>query len=151
MIDENDEFIRIEDFDKRKENKNSEPALSNKRRGILALLDDFVYQILSIRKVLFTVFISSILLAPLSIALSIYLVTHPSFDKILDAQDNFGEVVEALLVSIFAFSAIWLVMAIKQYKSIGSWNHRFNEYLKVQIDMEKKIMLKYGLLNDREE
>jgi len=151
MVEENDEFLEMGHLNQRKANDGSDPVLSNKRLGILALLDDFVYQILSIRKVLFTVFISSIVLAPLSIALSIYIFTHPSFNKILDAQDNFGEVLEVLLVSIFAVSAIWLVMGIKQYKSIGSWNHRFNEYLKVQKEMEKKIMLKYGLMNEGEE
>ena len=118
------------------------------RSNVLALLDDFIYQILSIRRLLFTLFISSIVLAPVSIVLSTYLFTHPSFDRILNNQDDFGEVLEVLLVAIFVWSSIWLVIGIKQYKSIGSWNERFNEYLKDQKELEKKIMLKYGLSNE---
>ena len=129
----------------------NEPANPSQRIGILSLLDDFIYQMLSIRKMLFIIFISSILLAPVSIVLSLYLFNHPSFEKILNAEDNFGEVLEVLLVAIFIVSSIWLVMGIKQYRSIGSWSKRYEEFQRDQRDMENKIMLKYGLLNPQED
>lgn len=121
------------------------------RIGVLAMLDDFIYQVLAIRKLLFILFVSSIVLAPVSIVLSIYVFTHPSFDGILDAQDNFGEVLEILLVSIFASSSIWMVLGIKEYRSIGSWNKRYDEFMRVQKESEKRIMLKYGLSNGGED
>lgn len=118
------------------------------RFGVLAMLDDFIYQVLAIRKLLFILFISSIVLAPVSIVLSIYIFTHPSFDGILDAQDNFGEILEALLASIFVSSSIWMVIGIKEYRSIGSWNKRFDEFMGAQKEAERRIMLKYGLSNE---
>ena len=123
---------------------------SVRRSSVIDLLDDFIYQILSIRRMLFAVFVSSIVFAPISIGLSIYIYTHPSFDNILNAEDNFGEVLEVLLFAIFAVSSIWLVIGIKQYQSIGSWNKKFNEFQKEQSEMEKKIMLKYGLSDGEE-
>jgi hypothetical protein len=123
----------------------NDSAATYQRIGVLALLDDFIYQILSIRKLLFVIFVSSILLAPVSIVLSIYIFAHPSFDDVLNAQDNFGEALEVLLSAVIAASSIWLVIGIKQYNSIGSWSKRYNEYLKDQKETEKKIMLKYGL------
>ena len=151
MVEDNSKFGQTEHGYTRKVVDYNDRATTYQRTGILAFLDDFIYQLLSIRKMLFAIFVSSILFAPVSIVLSIYIFTHPSFDDILDAQDNFGEVLEALLVTIFAVSSIWLVLGIKQYKSLGSLNKRYNEYLKDQKEMEKRIMLKYGLLNEGED
>ena len=150
MAEDNREFGQTEDG-KAKNVDSNDLATPHKRSYILALLDDFIYQILSIRKMLFSIFVSSIFLAPFSIVLSVYLLTHPSFDRILNSEDNFGEVLEVLLAAIFVVSSIWLVMGIKQYKSIGSWNRRYKEYLKDQKEMEKKMILKYGLLNPGED
>jgi NADH:ubiquinone oxidoreductase subunit K len=126
------------------------PTASTGRSNIIGLLDDFIYQILSIRKMLFALFVFSVIFAPISIGLSVYIFTHPSFDNILDAEDNFGEVLEVLLVAIFAASSVWLALGIKQYKSIGSWNKRFKEYQREQSEIDKKIKFKYGLSNGAE-
>ncbi len=151
MVEWNSKFREMDPISAGEQDNQIDAVPSDQRVGILALLDDFLYKILSIRKMLFIVFISSILLGPLSMALSIYILTHPSFNKVLDAQDNFGEILEVLLVAIFAVSSIWLAIGIKQYKSIGSWNRRYKEYLKDQVELEHKIMLRYGISNDEDD
>ena len=127
------------------ESGNTGPANPAQRAGVLALMDDFIFQIFAIRKVILIVFASSIILGPPSIVLSLYLFTHPSFDETLDAEDNFGEVLEVLLSSTIIISTISLVFGIKQYKSIGSWDKKFKAYLKNQQELEDKIMLDYGM------
>ena len=151
MAEKDDKFPEMYHTNGGEQDRNYDYAQSNPRVGILALLDDFLCQILSIRKTLSTVFVSSILLAPLSMALSIYIFTHPSFDRVLNAQDNFGEILEVLLVAILGVSSIWLVIGIKQYKTIGSWNKEYSKYLKDQAKLEHKIMLKYGISNDEDD
>jgi len=54
---------------------------------ILSLVDGFIEQISKIRTVLKGVSISALILAPVAIALSIFLLTHPSFFTILENED----------------------------------------------------------------
>ena len=120
----------------------------NRRTGLMELLDDFIDQVLFIRRTLFTVSLSAILLAPVSIALCIYLFVHPSFFKVLDATDDFGEILTVLLVSVIGASAIWLAVGIKQYNSINSWNKKYVEYQQAQRQMERKLEEEFGLFPD---
>ena len=78
------------------------PAVS--RQDILTLLDSFMQQIHQIRKILFGMSISAIVLAPLAIALSIYLLLHPSFFDVLDMDNEFGLVLSILLGAVILTS-----------------------------------------------
>ena len=118
------------------------------RAGILELMDGYVRQILSICKMVMIVFASSIVLGPPSIVLSLYLFAHPSFERTLEANDNFGEVLQVLLVSTVAVASILVIFGTKQYKSIGSWDKRFNEYLAAQSSLEKGILRGYDMSDD---
>jgi hypothetical protein len=120
-------------------------TLAISQRNVLSLIESYINQMLSIRKTLLLVFISGVILAPVSVALSIYILLHPSFDDVLDRQDNFGEIVEGLLVAVFIGSSIWFTVSIKQYLSIGAWNRTYKQYLIEHADMEKKLLQKYGL------
>ena len=115
------------------------------RKNILSLMDNFIEQITSIRKTLLGVSISALLLAPLAIGLSAYLILHPSFFAILELENEFGLVLSILLGAVLIISSIWLVSGIRQYKSISSWSKRYNEYKREKEDMDKKIASQYGL------
>src|ERR671925_383587 len=128
----------------------SSSACSITRASIISLLDELINQIVSIRKTLLTVFVSAIFLAPISIGLSIYILTHPAFGKTIDAQDNFGEVLEVLLVAIFIVSSIWLVTGIKQFRSLRSWDKKYEQYLRDQKEIDREITLDHGLSNEGE-
>ena len=67
-----------------------EKKISISRHNILSLVDSFIDQIFQIRKTLRGVSISAIILAPLAIALSIYLLLNPSFFAVLEVEDEFG-------------------------------------------------------------
>jgi hypothetical protein len=125
----------------------NEDNSDTRRTGLMELLDDFIAQVLFIRRTLFTVSLSAIVLAPVSIALCIYLFVHPSFFKVLDATDDFGEILTVLLVSVIGVSTTWLAVGIKQYNSINSWNKKYVEYQQAQRQMEKKIE-EFGLFPD---
>ena len=58
--------------------------LNEPRKGILSLLDGFIEQVQSTRKVLLGVSASAMILAPLAIALSVYLMLHPAFYAVLE-------------------------------------------------------------------
>ena len=58
---------------------NKEPESVAARNNTLALMDSFVEKIFQIRRTLVGVSISALLLAPIAIGLSIYLIRHPSF------------------------------------------------------------------------
>lgn len=148
-MDSNNEDNRAkEDYLKEIENSNNitpSPANAAARENILSLMDNFIEQITSIRKILLGVSISALLLAPLAIGLSAYLILHPSFFAILEIENEFGLVLSILLGAVLIISSIWLVSGIRQYKSISSWSKRYTEYKREKEDMDRKIASQYGL------
>jgi hypothetical protein len=115
------------------------------RENILSLMDSFIEQITNIRRTLLGVSISALVLAPLAIGLSVYLILHPSFFAILEIENEFGLVLSILLGAVLIISSIWLISGIRQYRSMSSWSKRYNEYKKEKEDMDRKIALQYGL------
>ncbi len=148
-MDSNNEDNRAkEDYLKEIENSNNitpSPTNAAARENILSLMDNFIEKITSIRKILLGVSISALLLAPLAIGLSAYLILHPSFFAILEIENEFGLVLSILLGAVLIISSIWLVSGIRQYKSISSWSKRYTEYKREKEDMDRKIASQYGL------
>jgi hypothetical protein len=64
--------------------------MNSEKNNILTLIDSFIEQITKIRRFFIGVSISSIILAPIAISLAIYLFTHQSFFKIVEAEREFG-------------------------------------------------------------
>jgi hypothetical protein len=122
-----------------------EDDTAKSRESILTLMDSFIEQITSIRKVHLGVSISALLLAPLAIGLSVYLILHPSFFTILEIENEFGLVLSILIWAVLIISSVWLASGIRQYKSISSWSKRYEDYKKGKEDMDRKIASQYGL------
>lgn len=122
--------------------------LGEPRKGILSLLDGFIEQVQSTRKVLLGVSASAMILAPLAIALSVYLMLHPAFYAVLEIENEFGLILSVLLAAVIIISLIWLVTGIRQYYSMSAWKRRYSEYLKEKEDMDRKIASQFGLDKD---
>jgi hypothetical protein len=126
---------------------NNKEKLNMSRHDILSLLDNFIEQIHQIRRTLLGVSISALVLSPLAIALSIYLMLHPSFFAVLEIENEFGVVLAALLSAVIVISSIWLLTGIKQYRSLSSWNNRYKEYIEEKQKIDKMIESQFGLDN----
>jgi NADH:ubiquinone oxidoreductase subunit 5 (subunit L)/multisubunit Na+/H+ antiporter MnhA subunit len=124
---------------------NQDAVPSPTRQDILTMLDSFIHQIENIRRILFGMSISAIVLAPLAIALSIYLLLHPTFFAVLEMENEFGIVLTVLLGAVILTSAIWLVAGIRQYYSMNHWKKRYDEYVKEKEEIDKKIASQFGL------
>jgi hypothetical protein len=114
------------------------------RYGILSLIDTFIEQIFHIRKTLLGVSISAVIMAPIAIGLSVYLLRHPSFIAILDMENDFGIVLGVLLGSIIIISSVWLVVGISQYRLVGSWSKRYGDYIKEKQERDRTIASQYS-------
>jgi hypothetical protein len=123
---------------------NNEEKLNMSRHDILSLLDNFIEQIHKIRRTLLGVSISALALSPLAIALSIYLMLHPSFFAILEIENEFGLVLSILLGAVIIISSIWLITGIRQDRSLSSWNNRYKEYIEEKQKLDKMIESQYG-------
>ena len=123
---------------------NNEEKSNMSRHDILSLLDNFIEQIHQIRRTLLGVSISALVLSPLAIALSIYLMLHPSFFAILEIENEFGLVLSVLLGAVIVISSIWLITGIRQYRSLSSWNNRYKEYIEEKQKLDKMIESQYG-------
>jgi hypothetical protein len=115
------------------------------RQDILVLMDSFISQIQQIRKILLGMSVSAIVLAPLALALSIYLVLHPSFFAVLEIENEFGLVLSVMLGAIIIISGIWLFTGVRQYRSMNAWKGRYREYVKEKEELDRKIASRFGL------
>jgi hypothetical protein len=124
--------------------------MSVERNNILYLLDSFIEQIHKIRRFLIGVSVSSIILAPIAISLAVYLFTHQSFYRVLEAESEFGFGLIVLLSAVIIISSILFVTGILQYKQIGSWHKKYQSYKKEKDDVEEYISntLKFSIDKD---
>ena len=134
-----------------KDDDNNDLTERTKRQNnnILSLIDSFIEQIFHMRRTLNFISISAIILSCLAIALSIFLLRHPSFFAVLELEDEFGLVLSILLGAIIIISDIWIVAGIKQYRSISSWSKRYNDYIKHKEALDRKLTSEYDLHQDQ--
>ena len=128
-------------------NNKQEPDISlshSSRYSILNLIEAFIDQIFHIRKTLLGVSISAVIMAPIAIGLSVYLLRHPSFLAVLEIENEFGIVLGVLLGAIIIISSVWLVVGIRQYRLIGSWNKRYGNYIREKQKIDRTIASQYG-------
>src|SRR6476469_10693817 len=126
--------------DSNSNNNNNDDSLVASRHGVLTLIESFVENILKVRKTLFGLSISVLLLAPLAIGLSVFLLQDPSFFAVIQIEnDEFGLVLSILLGAIIIISSLWLVAGVKQYRSISSWNRRYKEYVKDKEEKDREM------------
>lgn len=125
--------------------KENEESPTQSRQNILSILDGFIDQIHQIRRILLGVSISAIILGPLAIALSFYLVLHPSFFAVLESENEFGLALIVLLGAIIIISVIWLSAGIRQYFSMNCWKRQYLEYQDENEAMDNKIASQFGL------
>jgi pilus assembly protein TadC len=114
------------------------------RQDFLSLVDGFIDRVFQIRKTFLRVSLSAMILAPLAIALSTFLLLHPSFFAVLEIENEFGLVLSLLLGAVIIISSIWLITGIRQYFFINSWKKRYNKYLKEKQEMDRNIASRYG-------
>jgi hypothetical protein len=121
-----------------KENEVSE------RLDILKLLDDFIENVMKIKKTLLGLSLSALVLAPFAVFLSLYLILNPSFFAILAIETEFGLVLFLMLAAVIIISSIWIITGFRHYKSILNWNKKYEEFSKMKREMDKQILSKYG-------
>ena len=126
-------------------NKNDDNNIINrvKRNNVLYLLDSFIEQINKIRTFLRGVSVSSIILAPIAISLAIFLVTHQSFLKVLEAENEFGFGLVIFMTAVIIISSILFVTGIIQYRQISSWHKKYELYRKDKDEVEQYISNKF--------
>jgi hypothetical protein len=127
---------------------NQDDFTSSTRQDILTLLDGFIQQIQNIRRILLGMSVSAIVLAPLAIALSVYLLVHPSFFAVLETENEFGLVLTVLLGAVIITSGIWLFTGIRQYSSMSQWKKRYEDYRREKQAIDRKIASQFGLDQD---
>jgi hypothetical protein len=101
-------------------------------QNVVHLIDRFIEQMLQTRKILtmtLSLSICSIIIAPIAIGLSIYLLQHPSFFALLERENELGLVLGGLLIAVIIVSSLWFVVGVKQYLSISSWNKKYSIYI----------------------
>ena len=130
---------------------NNNNTILNERNNILDIIDSFIEQIAKIRRFFIGVSFSSIILAPIAISLALYLFTHQSFFRIVEAEKEFGFGLVVLLIAVVIISSILFVTGILQYRQIGSWHKKYESYKKEKDDINQYIANKFKNYIDEED
>jgi hypothetical protein len=69
---------------------------------------------------------------------------EPVIISILDIENDFGIVLAVLLGAIIIISSVWLVVGIRQYRLIGSWNKRYGDYIREKQQRDRMIASQYS-------
>lgn len=125
--------------------------MTSNSTDILDVIDGFIDQISKIRTILKGVSVSALILAPLAIVLSIFLLTHSSFFTILEDEDEFGLVLIVLLASVISISCVWIVAGLRQFRMISNWNKRYTNYLTNREQVLKNIESEMGFMDEPED
>ncbi len=120
------------------------------RFSIVEIIDGFIDKINQIRKTLIGISISALILAPLAIGLSAYLITHQHFFFILEEYDEFGVFLAVSLGIIITVSLTWLILGTRQYMMLKSWNSRYSNYARRKEQVDSKIGSEFDLGEDQE-
>ena len=130
---------------------NKEDLKNTSPQNVIRLIDSFIEQMRQTRKTMalaLSLSISSIVVAPVAMGLSIFLLQHPSFFAILERENEFGLVLIAFLIGVIILSLVCLVVGIKQYRSINSWNKKYSVYSKKKEELDRNIASEYDLDQD---
>jgi len=119
--------------------------LSDNSNNILSSMDLFIEKIQHLKGLMLGVSFSALILAPLAIGISAYLISHPKFFNLLENEVEFALLLVILLIVVLVTSGIWLVLGIQQFRSLNSWNTRYCNYLKKREDLDRDIVSKYHL------
>ena len=120
------------------------------RFSVVEIIEGFIEKIDHMRKTLVMVSLSSLILAPLAIGLSVYLISHPHFFYVMEEYDEFGLFLVISLGVIIVVSSAWLALGIRQYIMLKSWSERHSNYLKKKEQVDNEISSGFGLDKDEQ-
>ena len=123
---------------------------SSSRFSVVEIIEGFINKINQIQKTLVGISLSALILAPLSIGLSVYLIMHPHFFFILDEYDEFGLFLAISLGVIIAVSIAWLALGIRQYVMLRTWNSKYSNYIQRKEQVDNNITAEFNLDEDQE-
>lgn len=124
--------------------------LDSNRFSLVEIIEGFIERINHIRKTLVGISISALILAPLSIGLSTYLIMHPHFFFVMEEFDEFGIFLAVALGIIITISIAWLILGIRQYMTLKSWNADYTNYVKRKEQVDNEITSEFKLDEDQE-
>ena len=120
------------------------------RLSIVEIIEGFINKINQIQRTLVGISISALILAPMAIGLSIYLITHPHFFFIMEEYDEFGLFLAISLGVIIVVSVTWLALGIRQYIMLKSWNTKYSNYIQKKEQVDNRISSEFKLDEDQE-
>jgi hypothetical protein len=123
---------------------------SSARFSIIEIIESFIDKINQIQKTLVGISITALILAPMAIGLSIYLIMHPHFFFILEGYDEFGLFLAISLGIIITVSVTWFVLGIRQYMMLKSWSTKYSNYTQRKEQIDDKISSEFKLDEDQE-
>jgi hypothetical protein len=109
------------------------------KTNVIRLIDELISHMNRTRGVFKTMIISSFILAPLSLMLTIVFILHPFFfHRILFRFPHLGIFLLFFIAVSVILASIWLYMGLSERSFFTNWNNKYDRYklLKSRLDKE---------------
>jgi membrane protein implicated in regulation of membrane protease activity len=111
--------------------------------SLLKMIDDLIYRLNSERIWFQIILIVSLVMAPISLLITLFFLLHPRLLLIVlgfgrFAGPSLGMLMLAYVIVNFVVASLWLAIGIREFRFFRKWDQRFRRYfsLKERLDEE---------------
>ena len=114
--------------------------VERERLNILEILDQLIHHVQGERLWFSFVCLASLIVSPISIGVTVYVLLHPNLVRWVYKLGNFiGTVFLLYLAGNILIATLWLVIALKEYQFLRKWSERFQKYRELMQKVDREL------------
>jgi len=118
---------------------------STGRESLLEMIDNLVYHVNMERIWLNVLCMTSIIIAPISLFFTIFMMLHPGILRLTFRFDfPLGLITMAYFIINLFVATLWLVVGLKEFRFLSKWSYRFKRYFSLKEQLDKELQREFG-------
>jgi len=118
---------------------------STGRESLLEIIDNLVYHVNMERIWLNVLCMTSIIIAPISLFFTIFMMLHPGILRLTFRFDfPLGLITMAYFIINLFVATLWLVVGLKEFRFLSKWSYRFKRYFSLKEQLDKELQREFG-------
>jgi len=118
---------------------------STGRESLLEIIDNLVYHVNMERIWLNVLCMTSIIIAPISLFFTIFMMLHPGILRLMFRFDfPLGLITMAYFIINLFVATLWLVVGLKEFRFLSKWSYRFKRYFSLKEQLDKELQREFG-------
>jgi len=109
------------------------------------MIDNLVYHVNMERMWLNVLCMTSIIIAPISLFFTIFMMLHPGILRLMFRFDfPLGLITMAYFIINLFVATLWLVVGLKEFRFLSKWSYRFKRYFSLKEQLDKELQREFG-------